>query len=44
MKASMEGMIGAERVKNYVGEAKDGMKHGEGGLFDENGDLVFYCY
>ena len=41
MKASMEDMIGAERVKNYVGDTKDGMKHGEGSLFDENGNLVY---
>ena len=41
MKATMESMIGAERVKNYVGDTKDGMKYGEGRLFDENGNLVY---
>ena len=41
MKATMEGMMGTERVKNYVGDTKIGMKHVEGRLFDENGNLVY---
>ena len=41
MNATMESMIGAERGKNYVGDTKDGMKHGEGKLFDDHGNLVY---
>ena len=32
MKASMEDMIEDDKAENYVGERKDGLKHGKGFL------------
>ena len=41
MKASIKRKLVAERSNKYFGETKNGMKHGEGRLFDENGNLVY---
>ena len=34
-------MTPQQRANKYFGDTENGMKHGEGSLFDENGDLVY---
>ena len=41
MQTSYTDMTPQQRANQYFGDTENGKKHGEGSLFDENGDLVY---